>query len=687
MSNLLAVAGRFARACATGFSPSSLVSGRSRPPLAESGPPPARPPVWLLAGLVTLGASAPLAAQPAGRLEPVVVTASRFGDPELSTPANVLVITRDDILASGARTLPEALRLVAGVQVSSLYGSVGADTAVDMRGFGEGGPHRTLVMLDGQRLNPLDSSNIDWGLVPLDSIDRIEVMSGSGAVLYGDNAVGGVINLITDRDRTDSSSGQVGLGSARGRQLSASLSRKSGDASFSIAANRQSTDGWRDNNRQERSNMAARLGLRLDAGEAFVSMGWSMLDAGLPGALTRAQYLANPRQAETRDSFVERQGAYIRPGLTLQISDRLSFAAELGYAELRSNAWVSNYSVDGYGRRRTETLSLTPRLQWRHGLGELASKTTFGFDRYDGDLNSDSSNTLGGPVSRTVRINQLSEAVYVQNQTRLGKDVTLSAGARRQWIDQTAADSRGLGLDNRHQRTIGDLGLSWRVDPGLRVFTRTGTSFRFANLDDLTAWSGFVSKPVRPERGGFLDVGAQVTGAGYSAQVTAYRLDMTDEIVYNGLTFENENLAKTRHQGLDSNLRVDLARAWQLSGGLSLVNARFREGADTGRKVPLVPAYKASAGLSYKPVAAIQVSLLAVHVAQRYAGGDTRNQDYPPLEAFTTFDLVASWRHEDWTLRGKLANLTDRCYAPMGYYGSYYPADGRSFFLDLRRSF
>jgi iron complex outermembrane receptor protein len=637
-----------------------------------------------LAALLPALFAIPAGAQQLALLDPVFVTATRFSESSLTTAANVTTITPDDIRDSGAQTLPDALRYTAGLQVSPLYGSIGADTSIDMRGFGEGAAQRTLVLLNGRRLNPFDSANVDWGLVPLDSVDRIEIISGSAAILYGDNAVGGVINIISGKQR-DGASIQAGLGSNNGQLLSASLAKQLGDFDIALALNHQATDGWRKNNEQERNNLAGRVGVRFDRGEAFVDIGWSSLDVGLPGSLTKAQYDSNPRQAETTDSFAERRTAYVRPGVSWRLADNLTFAAELGYTEVDNTSWISSWF--SFSKRKTDTLSFTPRLQWDHGLAGLASKTTIGFDYYDGELTSDNSFSKNGPIAKTVTINQTSQAAYLQNQTRLTSDLTLTAGARHQKIEQSASDSNGLSINNDHSKTIGEIGLSYKVAPGFRLFTRTGTTFRFANLDELTTFVGFASKPVRPERGTFVDVGGQWSGSSYSLKVTAYNLNMTDEIAWNGLTFENENLAKTRHQGIDTAVSYEISPRWQINGGLNLQKAEFRNGANSGNKLPLVPTLKATAGLTFKPTAAWNLALFATHVGARYSGGDAGNNGFEKLSAYTTADFAASWRAAAWTVRGRIVNLTDKKYSPTGYYGSYYPADSRAFFADLRYDF
>lgn len=626
-------------------------------------------------------------AQPAARLDDVVVTATRFDETAYSSAASVTVISREEIRSSGARTLPDVLKYQAGLNVMPLYGSIGADTSIDMRGFGEGASSRTLVLLNGQRLNSLDSINVDWGLVPLDSIERVEILNGSGSVLYGDNAVGGVINIVTAR-RPDGVHAVVGAGSRNSRQLSAGFSSRFDAVDVNLSLDRQDTDGWRNNNEQKRENVGGRLGVGFDKGEVFVDLGWSNLDFGLPGSLTKSQFRSNPRQAETSDSYSRRNNAFLRPGLEFQITDALKFAAEIGYSDSESTVYTSNYCVwdTCFEVRSTDVLSFTPRFQWKHGLGSLSSRTTIGVDYYDGRLTADKSGSDHGPVSKSVRIDQSSRALYLQNQTDLTSALVFTAGARYQKIDQSASDSSGLRLSNDHDRTIGELGLSYRLSAATRVFARAGTTFRNPNLDELTTFSGFVSRPVRPERGTFLDVGVDVSGPSYSLKAAIYDLEMKDEIAWNGATFENENLSRTRHRGIEVSGRYRIDPQWQLVGGIDLQRAEFREGVDNGKKIPLVPAVKIDAGVSFRPMPAVALSLMANHVGERYFGGDTANSG-EKLASYTVADFVASWQHSDWTVRARVLNLTDRKYSPFGYYGSYYPADGRSFFVDLRYNF
>ena len=135
--------------------------------------------------------------------------APRTGSPAGNAPANrqfagivgasTTVITAEDIAHSPAQTVQEIIAQTPGVQLTTLFGGVnGAQTNVDLRGFGAFATANSLVLINGRRLNDIDMAGVDLSTIPRNSIERIEITRGnSGAVLYGDNAVGGVINIVT----------------------------------------------------------------------------------------------------------------------------------------------------------------------------------------------------------------------------------------------------------------------------------------------------------------------------------------------------------------------------------------------------------------------------------------------------------------------------------------------------------
>ena len=132
----------------------------------------------------------------------IVVTPSGYEENAFEYPADVTVINSKDIELSNAQSVPDLLRREAGIYVVDQT-HVGKTVTVDMRGFGDTASRNVLVMMDGRRLNEIDVSGTDWAQIPLESIDRIEIMRGAGSVLYGDNASAGVINIITKKARVN----------------------------------------------------------------------------------------------------------------------------------------------------------------------------------------------------------------------------------------------------------------------------------------------------------------------------------------------------------------------------------------------------------------------------------------------------------------------------------------------------
>jgi iron complex outermembrane receptor protein len=146
-------------------------------------------------------------------LEEIVVTATRYEEKTFSVPASVTVISEEDIRDSTAQTIPDLLRTAVGIHVNDITGN-GRSFTVDLRGFGETASLNTLVLVDGRRVNEPDLSGVDWTVIPLERVERIEIIrGGSGSVLYGDNAAGGVINIITKEGDTLKGGGEIATGS------------------------------------------------------------------------------------------------------------------------------------------------------------------------------------------------------------------------------------------------------------------------------------------------------------------------------------------------------------------------------------------------------------------------------------------------------------------------------------------
>src|SRR5512137_2965531 len=139
----------------------------------------------LLFIIIMLAASLPAwADEKALSVGEVVITATRAEEEVEKISANVTVITQEKIKKSTATTVQDLLKNEDGIFISDLYGT-GTKSSVDMRGFAYG--TGTVVMIDSRRLNEVDTGSVDWNLIPLENVERIEIVHGTESVLYGDN--------------------------------------------------------------------------------------------------------------------------------------------------------------------------------------------------------------------------------------------------------------------------------------------------------------------------------------------------------------------------------------------------------------------------------------------------------------------------------------------------------------------
>lgn len=629
--------------------------------------------------------------------EIVVVTATRFSEADPAVAANISVITRQDIRNSAAQSLPDVLSTRAGLSVSQLGGAMGRNAKVDMRGFGESATSNTLILIDGLRVNPIDLGNIIWSAIPLESVERIEIIRGSGTVLYGDGATGGVINIITNKSGLPVAGITATLGSFGYKSTDLQLANGNDKAYYNLFVNYADADGYRKNSQQDQKAANGRVGWLLDRGEVFADFAVYKESAGQPGSLYSAAYQNDPRSTKNPRDTEQRDGYRIRPGIAYRLNERLTLEAEVAFEHQQLNSIYPSLTAGSASERVRETTAITPRLRWRHDLGVLPSETVIGFDHYDGKFDADYTRYANGGAS------QQSLAIYVQNVTRFTHDLSLTVGGRSQRMEQDAHQDAyapyGMGAlkgNSARTREAYDVGLAYAVD-GWRVYGKTGTTFRFANLDELFGSDPVTGQPLfagdlKPQHGAINEVGGSAVLGPFKFRASLYQLDLTDEIGYDEVLFANANLDQTRRKGAEIEADWKISDSWQAKSTYAYTDAKFREGANSGKELPLVARNQASAQLIWNTGATGNYTTLVRYVGERRYAGDFANTQ-KILGAYTTVDLQATWAFKPWKLTAKVLNAFDKKYSSFAGYRAfasdtyYYPADARSFFVSGRYDF
>jgi iron complex outermembrane receptor protein len=254
-----------------------------------------------------------------------------------------------------------------------------------------------------------------------------------------------------------------------------------------------------------------------------------------------------------------------------------------------------------------------------------------------------------------------------------------------------ALDGQGV-----KSRAAYDLGVTYG-SAAWRTYAKTGTTFRFANTDELFGYDLVLGIPVfagnlRPQHGKIHEVGGSFAAGSVSGRASAYRMDLEDEIGYDGAVGANVNFDPSRRQGFEAEADWQLATPLKARAAYTYTDAQFRSGPYAGRDVPLVSRHKASLQLAWDAAAAGRYTALVNYTGDRRYSSDFAN-GHGSLAGFTTLDLQASWKLKPWTVTAKLLNALDKRYAAYAGYSPYiadhyyYPADGRSLFLSARYDF
>lgn len=608
---------------------------------------------------------------------PVVVTATRFAASIDTAPVNVTTITAEDIANSSADTLEDILNYQAGVNVTTLFGIGGAGSKVEMGGFGENGSQNTLVLLNGRRLNDVDLDSVNLNSIPLESIAQIEIVHGSSTVLYGDNAVSGVINIVT-KNAFDGEHASVKLqvGSFQTQRINTDLRKHAGDTALTLNLDSIKSDGYRDNNAYENFSLFGEASREHANWYYGARINLSRENIGLPGSLNETTYKATPAAASSADTAKESRNS-IEGFIT---GDHL--AGELTVSKKQQESIFAGF---GSAEADLKTISLTPRFRQQAGQHNIVG----GIDIYRSTLD-----TISLPSNSSQDVLRNSYAIYVTDTFSFNKDTHLNIGLRRQQVNvdidnidpPTSTDTSEDRSDNLNSW---DITLSHKHNYGARNYVRVAKSFRFAALDEIFVYPFPTYAPtinlLEPQTGRHYEIGTRQTfNSGLQLNANLFRINLDNEIAFDYASFNNINLDDTRHDGLNINLRSPITKQTSVQLGYAYRKATFRSGPYDGNDVPLVPRTKLNLSGQYRFSQGRKLGLDAVYTGKRRFANDDDNVG-KMLTSFTRIDINYTQQFNTWKGRIKIQNASNIKVANFGVYrpggNSYYPLPERAIYF------
>jgi iron complex outermembrane receptor protein len=615
--------------------------------------------------------------------EEVVVTATRTEEEVEKIAANVTVITAEDIEDSTATTVPQLLEQEAGVLIRDLYGN-GTKSTVDMRGFARG--INTVIMIDGRKLNEVDLSGVDWNLIPLENIERIEVVRGSGSVLYGDNAMAGVINIITKRGTGEKPEVELGgrVESYDGHSEYLSARGAVDRVGYYLLGKLRESDGYRENSEFRAKDLDAAFNVEVtDSIYAELRGGYHEDHQGFPGGLTRDEIEEDRRQSQTPEDGVD--------------YDQYFYGLTLGYVPAE---WVDVEFAFNYNSREFDA----DFVLWGGNIvrdtdsDELKLKTTFslgdnlivaGIDRHHAGVDN-TSEFLGSTTVSDIEKTEL--GYYLQEEYTYREKLVFTLGYRysdTELEDVVRGDlASGSGVQTFNESAVKG-SVAYNYSEGAKAFVSYSRGYRLPTTDELFALDGTIVE-LDPERADTYEVGVeQPFGDELKAGLTLYYMRVKDELVFNQTTYANENLDRTRHRGAELSFTSKPIDSLSLSGSWTYTRATFESGENQGKTVPLVPGNSGSLGAVYR-YWRMRFSAVASYVDERRLDGDLGNNE-ETLDDYLTVDAKVSYHHKYGEVFVGVNNVLDEeyeDYGVVGFFGNeFYPAPERYYYAGVKIRF
>jgi len=635
-------------------------------------------------------------------LGPIVITPTRTEQAQNNSSATVYVLTSEAIESSGATTSSELLRGIPGVQIDDLFGN-GTQVNIGMRGFSETANANTLVLVNGRRLNHSDTAGPDLHHVFPKDIERIEVMVGSAGTLYGDQAVGGVINIITKRPVEDFHRVSVRTGSFDYRGVEFNSSRQlTPSLGYRLSAGSFETDHYRDHNAQENSNFSGILEYSEDNKSLFIEVQEIADELELPGALVEADYKDDPTQSNSGfdGDFINEDTSVYRLGYKRSFGAHefsIDTTVRETDADVRQSFQNSPSLMDGFIDRKHEAVN--PKLS---GVITAGFETPYviGIDLERSDFDLEIPNTA---FTSEASNEQEIDSLYFQLMPKLTDKVQLTLGMRRSELENDL-DYFDFEFPSNHvitsaddDITVTELGIAYFLDDQTRLTFRYDENFRFAKIDEF-------SQTIEPtildtQTGESFEIGIDITRGDQQVVLSIYQLDLEDEIAFDptlGPVFFgvpsglNTNLDKTRRQGLMLSWFSQISTDFALNTEIGLVDAKFESGTFKGNRISGVADEIAKIRGDYQITNFIATYLEVNYTGPMYAQGDNANQS-DKIDSVTVINAGIGYQYRAWDVSFRINNLADEDYADFitdfGFGTTFYPSPERNFMLTAGYSF
>ena len=553
------------------------------------------PVLWGGASVYAAEAEAIDEALSAFELNPMVITAQRTETKELDTPASVSVVTKKDIEKTGATTALEALRRVPGITDYS-YGPYGDDVGssysrIYLRGFDKG----ALVLVNGAPININNYASPN--AIPIESIEKIEVVKGSNSVLYGAEALGGVVNIITKKGEGKVKYTVSGTVGNYVKKYSASVQ---GDGVFMSFGQDylhkyepsqrprtvKSQNSYRSNDRYHRTNAFASFALSPD-----LQFTWNYSKIN-PAYGTKDLTTNKYKGSKYYYDDVKNAGSLVYNDKKHQIKSILAYNSKkvdsVGYnfsTKKSSRSATSNYTASN--------IYFNTQKKWDFGKADsLIFGINIKHEKYDQAADDDMDNS------------RKSYGAYLSYHKQFNDKFSTTLGLRGETYRKTAFESKDNNV------LLPQIQALYKIKDDLSLYANIGKSFEMPAINAHTSAGGGNSQTianrnnVKPEEGWTYEVGIKRITDTSSTKLALFDMDfknkfkwVLDPVINDGKAKMQVNMGKFKNKGVELEYQKRLSNKWDYNFGLTWQDPKSND--DGGEWIQESARFQFNAGVNY----------------------------------------------------------------------------------------
>jgi iron complex outermembrane recepter protein len=616
-------------------------------------------------------------------------------------PGSVQILSGDALRGGGIVTTQDALATLPGVSLVDQQGNR-AQPDVTFRGFQvtsvTGVPQGISVFVDGVRVNEPTVEEVNFDLIPLDDVERIELLRGPSAI-FGRNTLGGSLNILTRRGGdTHEIVPELEFGSFGRQKYRLRASGPAGPLDYYVAGTYSEEDGWRDRSAVRLGRLFAKLGLTVDDTDATLSFQRVQNRIEQPGSLPLSELRRDRRQNFTGGDFF----APLLNLVTLNVHQTVAEHARVSVNGFVRTLDAEQFNVNLLGadtRSFTATTSAGGTLQFDHDgrLFDRVNRLTVGLDYVHHGVGVKVLEEEGAATSVNSKVSddQHAFALYAQDTLDVAHDllrpgdvVVLTAGVRWDWLRHVIGDMSpredgrpSVAGDSTFSRVNPRLGLNYNLSRAAGFYFTFAQGVRAPSFLELTCASpGTVcpglqagvapDPPLKPVQAYHYEIGARLAPRPWlGIELAAFRTDLVDDIFSvsptgtTGLFFQN--VGATRRQGLEASGRASLGKRWDLRLSYTYTEATFREDVDlasprltsgcaaapclqhvrAGSDLPLIPRHRLNAAVEHHVTPWLTLWASGSFVGSQRLRGDEENVERT-LDPYVVLNAGAraSWK-------------------------------------------